>query len=82
MQFLILWCEVQAAQQRLRNTFRESSKPNKELLLNSPIKVRSSASPELQEKIVNGAMEEANGRSFEELSQERDNLVVDVLSDP
>jgi hypothetical protein len=39
MQLLNLWCEAEAAQQRLRNTFRESSKPNQELMLNSPIKV-------------------------------------------
>ena len=37
------------------------------------------ASPELQKKIVNGVMEEVNGRSFEELSQERDNLIMGLL---
>ena len=30
MQLLILWCEAQAAQRRLRDTFRDSSKPNEE----------------------------------------------------
>ena len=39
MQLLNLWCEAQAAQERLRNTFRESSKPNQELMLNSRIKL-------------------------------------------
>jgi hypothetical protein len=33
MELLVLWYEAQAAQQRLRNTFRNSSEPNKELTL-------------------------------------------------
>jgi 3-hydroxyacyl-CoA dehydrogenase len=37
------------------------------------------ASPELQKKIVDGVLEEVNGRSFEELSQERDNLIMGLL---
>jgi 3-hydroxyacyl-CoA dehydrogenase len=37
------------------------------------------ASPELQKKIVDGVMEEVNGRSFEALSQERDNLIMGLL---
>jgi hypothetical protein len=36
MELLVLWCEARAAQQRLRNTFRESSKPDNELMLNLP----------------------------------------------
>ena len=39
MELLVLWCEARAAQQRLRNTFRESSKPDKELTLNLPSNV-------------------------------------------
>ena len=34
MQLLILWGEAQAAQRRLRDTFRDSSKPDEELTLN------------------------------------------------
>ena len=37
------------------------------------------ASPELQKKIVDGVMEEVNSRSFEALSQERDNLIIGLL---
>ena len=37
------------------------------------------ASPELQKKIVDGVMEEVNGRSFEALSQERDDLIMGLL---
>ena len=37
------------------------------------------ASPELQKKIVDGVLEEVNGRSFEALSQERDNLIMGLL---
>jgi 3-hydroxyacyl-CoA dehydrogenase len=37
------------------------------------------ASPELQKKIVDGVIEEVNGRSFEELSEERDNLIMGLL---
>jgi hypothetical protein len=40
MELLVLWYGAQAAQQRLRNTFRNSSEPNKELTLNSSIKMR------------------------------------------
>ena len=36
-------------------------------------------SPELQKKIVGGVLEEVNGRSFEELSLERDNLIMGLL---
>lgn len=35
--------------------------------------------PELQKKIVDGVLEEVNGRSFEALSQERDNLIMGLL---
>ncbi|MGA8659230.1 MAG: 3-hydroxyacyl-CoA dehydrogenase NAD-binding domain-containing protein, partial [Chthoniobacterales bacterium] len=35
--------------------------------------------PELQKKIVDGVLEEADGRSFEALSQERDNLIMGLL---
>jgi 3-hydroxyacyl-CoA dehydrogenase len=35
--------------------------------------------PELQKKIVDGVLEEVGGRSFEELSQERDNLIIGLL---
>jgi hypothetical protein len=31
MQLLILWCEAQAAQRRVRDTFRDSRKLNEEL---------------------------------------------------
>jgi 3-hydroxyacyl-CoA dehydrogenase len=37
------------------------------------------ASPELQKKIVDGVLEEVNGRSFEALSLERDNLIMGLL---
>jgi carnitine 3-dehydrogenase len=37
------------------------------------------ASPELQKKIVDGVLEEVDGRSFEALSQERDNLIMGLL---
>jgi carnitine 3-dehydrogenase len=37
------------------------------------------ASPELQKKIVDGVLEEVNGRSFEALSQERDSLIMGLL---
>jgi hypothetical protein len=30
MELLVLWCEAQAAQRRLRDTFKDSSKPNEE----------------------------------------------------
>ena len=33
--------------------------------------------PELQKKIVDGGLEEVDGRSVEELSQERDTLIMD-----
>src|SRR5271165_5203821 len=36
-------------------------------------------SPELQKKIVDGVLEEVDGRSFEELSQARDNLIMGLL---
>jgi hypothetical protein len=36
-------------------------------------------SPELQKKIVDGVLEEVDGRSFEELSQKRDNLIMGLL---
>ena len=36
-------------------------------------------SPELQKKIVDGVLEEVNGRSFEALSLERDNLIMGLL---
>jgi 3-hydroxyacyl-CoA dehydrogenase len=36
-------------------------------------------SPELQKKIVDGVLEEVGGRSFEELSQKRDNLIMGLL---
>ena len=36
------------------------------------------ARPELQKKIVEGVLEEVNGRSFDALSQERDNLINDL----
>jgi 3-hydroxyacyl-CoA dehydrogenase len=36
-------------------------------------------SPELQQKIVAGVLEEVNGRSFEALSQERDALILGLL---
>ena len=35
--------------------------------------------PELQKKIVDGVLEEADGRSVEALSQERDNLIIGLL---
>jgi 3-hydroxyacyl-CoA dehydrogenase len=35
--------------------------------------------PELQKKIVDGVLEEVDGRSFEALSQERDNLIMGLL---
>ena len=35
--------------------------------------------PELQKKIVDGVLEEVDGRSFEELSQERDTLIMGLL---
>jgi carnitine 3-dehydrogenase len=35
--------------------------------------------PELQKKIVDGVLEEADGRSIEALSQERDNLIMGLL---
>ena len=35
--------------------------------------------PELQKKIVNGVLKEVHGRSFEELSQERDYLIMGLL---
>jgi 3-hydroxyacyl-CoA dehydrogenase len=35
--------------------------------------------PELQKKIVDGVLEEADGRSFEALSQERDSLIIGLL---
>jgi 3-hydroxyacyl-CoA dehydrogenase len=35
--------------------------------------------PELQKKIADGVMEEVGGRSFEELSQERDTLIIGLL---
>src|SRR5258707_9967340 len=38
-----------------------------------------SLGPELQKKIVDGVLEEVDGRSFEELSQERDNLIMGLL---
>jgi hypothetical protein len=34
---------------------------------------------ELQKKIVDGVLEEVDGRSFEELSQERDTLIMGLL---
>jgi 3-hydroxyacyl-CoA dehydrogenase len=37
------------------------------------------ASPELQKKIVDGVLEEVDGRSFEALSQERDALILGLL---
>jgi hypothetical protein len=36
-------------------------------------------SPELQKKIVDGVLEEADGRSSEALSQERDTLIMGLL---
>jgi 3-hydroxyacyl-CoA dehydrogenase len=36
-------------------------------------------SPELQKKLVDGVLEEVNGRSFEALSLERDNLIMGLL---
>jgi 3-hydroxyacyl-CoA dehydrogenase len=36
-------------------------------------------SPELQKKIVDGVLQEVDGRSFEELSQERDRLMMGLL---
>jgi hypothetical protein len=33
MELLVLWCEAQAAQRRLRDTFKDSSKPNEEARL-------------------------------------------------
>jgi hypothetical protein len=38
MQLLILWCEAHAAQERLRNEFKESSEPDKELASDSSMK--------------------------------------------
>jgi hypothetical protein len=38
MQLLILWCEAHAAQERLRNEFKESSEPDKEVGLDSSMK--------------------------------------------
>ena len=35
--------------------------------------------PALQKKIVDGVLEEVDGRSFEELSQERDTLIMGLL---
>ena len=35
--------------------------------------------PELQKKIVDGVLEEVDGRSFEALSQERDALILGLL---
>jgi hypothetical protein len=35
--------------------------------------------PELQKKIVDGVLEEVDGRSFEALSQERDTLIMGLL---
>ena len=35
--------------------------------------------PELQKRIVDGVLEEVHGRSFEELSQERDYLIMGLL---
>ena len=35
--------------------------------------------PELQKKIVDGVLEEVDGRSFETLSQERDRLILGLL---
>lgn len=35
--------------------------------------------PELQKKIVDGVLEEVDGRSFEKLSQERDTLIMGLL---
>jgi len=40
------------------------------------------ASPNLQKKIVDGVLEAVNGRSFEALSQERDNLIIGLLELP
>jgi 3-hydroxyacyl-CoA dehydrogenase len=37
------------------------------------------ASPDLQKKIVDGVLEEVNGRTFEALSLERDNLIMGLL---
>ena len=37
------------------------------------------ASPELQKKIVDGVLEEVDGRSIETLSQERDTLIMGLL---
>jgi hypothetical protein len=35
--------------------------------------------PELQKKIVDGVLQEVDGRSVEELSQERDTLILGLL---
>ena len=40
---------------------------------------RAMLGPELQKKIVDGVLEEVDGRSFEELSQERDTLIMGLL---
>ena len=37
------------------------------------------ASPELQKKIVDGVLEEVDGRSLEALSKERDALIMGLL---
>ena len=35
--------------------------------------------PELQKKIVDGVLEEVDGRSIEALSQERDTMIIGLL---
>src|ERR1700747_2525915 len=44
MELLVLWCEAQAAQRRLRDTFKDSSKPNEEPRLkgDGPVAARNS----------------------------------------
>ena len=37
MQLLNLWCEAQSARERLRNSFKESTKLDNQLTLKSPI---------------------------------------------
>ncbi|MBV8968507.1 MAG: hypothetical protein JO331_05525 [Verrucomicrobia bacterium] len=36
--------------------------------------------PELQKKIVDGVLEEVDGRTLEALSQERDTLIIGLLA--
>ena len=37
-------------------------------------------SPEVKQTIVNGVLKEANGRSIDELEQERDSMLLELLA--